>query len=50
MHTIFQLESDAVHVGDLSLTFPDWLRERDYSQVFIVTDDHTQHHCLPLFL
>lgn len=50
MHTLFQLDSYAVHVGDLSLTFPEWLRERDYSQVFIVADDHTQHHCLPLFL
>ncbi len=50
MHTLFQLDSYAVHVGDLSLSFPDWLRERDYSQVFVVADDNTQRHCLPLFL
>ena len=50
MHTLFQLDSHAVHVGDLSLTFSDWLRERNYSQVFVIADENTHRHCLPLFL
>jgi 3-dehydroquinate synthase len=50
MHTVFDLGAYAVHVGDLSFGFPAWLRERDCSQVFVVADENTARHCLPLFL
>lgn len=49
MHTIFDLGSYSIHVGNLSTGFPGWLREHEYSQVFIITDEHTQRHCFPLF-
>ncbi len=48
-HT-FQLSDCPIHLGDLRDTFPAWLRERSYSQVFLLTDENTHRHCLPIFL
>jgi len=50
MNTLFDLGSYSIYVGDLNGMFPDWLRERDYSQVFILTDENTRRDCLIPFL
>nr|MBP6827013.1 3-dehydroquinate synthase [Saprospiraceae bacterium] len=49
MPQTFGLHDYSVHLGDLRETFPSWLRGRDYSQVWILTDENTRRHCLPLF-
>lgn len=48
-HT-FQSGDCTVFLGDLQETFPVWLRERGYSQVFLLTDENTRRHCLPVLL
>lgn len=48
MH-IFRPGDYTVFAGDLRETFPAWLRERSCSQVWILTDENTRRHCLPLF-
>lgn len=40
----------SIFLGDIREAFPDWLRQRAYSQIFILTDENTQHACLPIFL
>ena len=49
MPQTFGLHDYSVHLGDLRETFPSWLRDRRYSQVWILTDENTRRHCLPLF-
>ncbi len=48
-HT-FQLSDCPIHLGDLHDTFPAWLHERGYSQIFLLTDENTHRHCLPIFM
>lgn len=50
MPITFQLPGYAVFVGDLHEQFPAWLRQREYSQVLLLTDTNTRRHCLPVFL
>ena len=37
------------YAGDLRESFPAWLRGRSCSQVWILADENTRRHCLPLF-
>lgn len=37
-------------ISPLEQSFPAWLETRPYSQIFILTDENTQQHCLPYFL
>lgn len=48
-HT-FHLGNYSIFLGDLREVLPDWLRQRAYSQIFILTDENTRHACLPVFL
>ena len=44
----FPLADYAIYLGPLAETLPAWLRERNYSSIFIITDENTRTHCLPL--
>lgn len=50
MPHIFQLSDYSVFTGNLRDTFTEWLRERSYSQLYVLTDENTHHSCLPVFL
>lgn len=50
MSKAFELPGYAVFSGDLHAQFPAWLRERYYSQIFLLTDTRTRGFCLPVFL
>jgi 3-dehydroquinate synthase len=50
MTPAFQLGDCPIFLGDLAETFPVWLSQRAYSQIFILTDENTRRHCLPIFL
>lgn len=39
-----------VHIGDLGKAFRDFMARRRYSKVMLIADEHTQTHCMPLFL
>lgn len=49
MQQIFKLPDHPVLLGPLEDTLPAWLKQRDYSRIFIVTDNNIRGHCLPLF-
>ncbi len=46
----FHLNDYTIFTGDLRETFPDWLSERSYAQVILLTDKNTHRHCMPVFL
>jgi len=50
MPHIFQLSDYSIFLGPVQETFPAWLHERGYSQIFLLTDENTRRHCLPIFL
>ena len=45
-HT-FPLVDYAIHIGPLDESLPTWLQSRQYSSIFIITDENTHAHCLP---
>ncbi len=45
-HT-FPLADYQIHLGPLADTLPAWLRDRQYSSIFVITDENTHAHCLP---
>ncbi len=47
-HT-FPLADYAVHLGPLAETLPTWLHDRNYSSIFVISDENTREHCLPYF-
>lgn len=47
-HT-FQSGDYSISLGDLRSTFKAWLHTRDYSQLYILTDENTHRACLPVF-
>ena len=49
MQQIFKLPDYPVLLGPLEDTLPAWLKQRDYSRIFIVTDNNIRGYCLPLF-
>lgn len=49
MHTF--LPGDyPVYLSNLQESFPEWLRKREYSRVFVLTDENSRRHCLSVFL
>ena len=50
MKPTFQLHDSQIFLGSLADTFPAWLQQQHYSQVFVIADKHTQQLCLPVFL
>ncbi|GAB4500171.1 MAG: 3-dehydroquinate synthase [Saprospiraceae bacterium] len=50
MNPTFQLGDCLIYLGDLRENFPAWLRQRAYSQFFILTDENTRRDCLKVFL
>lgn len=50
MSVTFQLPGYSVFPGGLHETLPLWFRRHEYSQVFLLTDTNTRHHCLSVFL
>ncbi|MDX1913817.1 MAG: 3-dehydroquinate synthase [Saprospiraceae bacterium] len=45
----FYLQNAPVYLGALSDFFYDWLGQNSFSQIFILTDENTRRHCLPVF-
>lgn len=43
-----QLKDYTIHVGPLRQSLPGFLQELSYSALFVIADDNTQEHCLPL--
>ena len=41
------LESYDIVIGDASLSLQEVLRDRRYTQIAVLVDEHTSHHCLP---
>lgn len=39
-----------VFLGSIGDSFASWWQQQQYSGVFILTDEHTHRHCLPVFL
>jgi 3-dehydroquinate synthase len=39
-----------IFLGDLRESFPAWLHDRGCSQIYLLTDENTRCHCLPIFL
>jgi 3-dehydroquinate synthase len=50
MPATFQLHDCPIFVGSSTDSFPQWLDNQYYSQVFIITDANTEALCLPGFL
>ena len=47
MTPTFQVQDCPIFIGPLAESFPSWLEKKQYSQVFVLCDEHTQQHCLP---
>lgn len=43
-----QLKDYAIYIGPLRQSLPGFLEELSYSALFVIADDNTQEHCLPL--
>ena len=50
MQPTFQLHNSPIFLAPLSEAFPLWLENQQYSQIFVLADEHTHQHCLPYFL
>lgn len=50
MSPTFQLLDCPIFLGSLAGSFPKWLAQQDYSQVFVIADTNTAALCFPLFL
>ncbi|MFN0173551.1 MAG: 3-dehydroquinate synthase [Saprospiraceae bacterium] len=50
MSPTFVLHNSPIFLGPLAETFPFWLENQQYSQVFVLCDANTRRHCLPYFL
>ena len=48
--TILDLEHYSIYVGNIWPSFNEWLDQKDYSSTFIIVDENTKQHCLPLLL
>ncbi len=48
MHTL-PLNDYTIFLGNLHESFSRWLHAHAYSQVWVLTDENTRRHCLPLF-
>ncbi|MEO6037421.1 MAG: iron-containing alcohol dehydrogenase, partial [Saprospiraceae bacterium] len=48
MPQIFPMADYAIHLGPLIETLPAWLQQRNYSRIFVICDQHTRQHCLPV--
>ncbi len=44
------LHNRPIFIGCLAESFPQWLDNQGYSQLFVITDTNVQAHCLPAFL
>ncbi len=47
MNPTFNLHNCPIFLGPLAESFPAWLHAQNYSQVFVITDEHTYQDCLP---
>ena len=50
MTPTFLLQNTPIFLAPLAEAFPVWLNCQHYSQIFILSDENTQQHCLPYFL
>lgn len=50
MTPTFLLQNTPIFLAPLAEAFPVWLNSQHYSQIFILSDENTQRHCLPYFL
>ncbi len=50
MSPTFLLQNSPIFLGQLAETFPSWLESQRYSQIFVLCDENTHHHCLLYFL
>lgn len=51
MNTVFRPGGDyPVFLGELASAFPEWLQQRKYSGILLLTDANTRRYCLPAFL
>ncbi len=46
----FQIQNSPIYFGALAETLPAWLGNQHYSQILVLTDEHTRQHCRPQFL
>lgn len=47
MTPTFQVQDCPIFIGSLAATLPAWLEKQQYSQVFVLCDQHTEKYCLP---
>ena len=50
MQPAFILHDCPIYLGAIGDAFPAWIAQQQYSQVFVIADEHTRVCCLPLFL
>ncbi|MDO8367975.1 MAG: 3-dehydroquinate synthase [Saprospiraceae bacterium] len=50
MSPTFLLHHCPIYLGPLAESIPSWLKNQDYSQVFVLCDENTRQNCLPYFL
>ena len=50
MSPTFILQNSPIFLGPIAEAFPLWFQAQHYSQVFVLCDENTRHHCLPDFL
>jgi len=50
MQPLFSLPEYDIYTGSLQGALREWLENRHYSHLFLVTDEHVWHHCVPAFL
>ncbi len=50
MKPAFLLFDCPIFLGPIADTFLSWLDKQTYTQVFVLADQHTHHHCLPYLL
>jgi len=50
MSPTFILQNSPIFLGPLAEAFRIWFQAQHYSQVFVLCDENTRHHCLPGFL
>ncbi len=43
----FSLHNYTIQLGPLAETLPAWLQERQYSRIFVISDENTRAYCLP---
>lgn len=43
----FELHGSSIFIDSIRNSFPQWLSQRGYSRLFVLTDEHTALHCYP---